>query len=185
MAPIMFHVRQFLIIKLYVNKYVGRGERFKKVQWLSYSIKIHITTNVEFRNPFHVSYNKRSIISTRNTLFTRISSVVVVKPFLSLCFAFIFVRAILVFKIKCYGRLSVFVCRLKLSNATSFICSDPRTTINYSEPRFHESFVMNSLAASPVNGLDESDNAKWHKSVLGDECRWGAVVRQHSACEHS
>ena len=28
-------------------------------------------------------------------------------------------------------------------------------------------------------GLDESDNADSHKSVLGNEYRWGEVVRQH------
>ena len=81
-------------------------------------------------------------------------SVVVVKPFLSLCFAFAFVAV-------------------------------PRTAGGCSESRFPESFVMNSSAASPVNGLDESDNASSHKSVLGDESRWGAVVRHNLVCEHS
>ena len=42
------------------------------------------------------------------------------------------------------------------------------------------SFVINSFAASPVNGLDESNTANSHKSVLGS-----SVVCQHSVCDHS
>ena len=90
--------------------------------------------------------------------------VVVVKPF------FLFVSRLFctchsVFKIECCGRRV----RIKnLANATPSTCSGPCTTSNYSEPRSHESFVINSLTASPVvNGLNESDNANSHKSVLG------------------
>ena len=98
--------------------------------------------------------------------------VVVVKPFfISLfCVLRFFVRAILCLNLTVAailvrsggGRRSS--AGQKLSNATSFIFSGPRTSSNYFEPRFHESFVMNSLAASPVNGLDVSDNARIHTS---------------------
>ena len=51
-----------------------------------------------------------------------------------------------------------------------------------SESRFPESFVVNSLAASPVNGRDESDGANIRKWILG-RGSVRAVVRQHSARE--
>ena len=66
-----------------------------------------------------------------------------VTPFVSLSCVY-FVRAILCLKIECCGRLDAFECGLKIVKCNFFFCSGPRTTSNYSEPRFHESFVMNS-----------------------------------------
>ena len=37
---------------------------------------------------------------------------------------------------------------VKIAECNFFFCSVPRTTSNYSEPRFHESFVMNSRQTS-------------------------------------
>ena len=72
--------------------------------------------------------------------------VVVVKP---LCFAFIFVPAILCLKLNVAailvreGRGGVRV-QVKNYQMQFLFCSGPRTTSNYSEPRSHESSVMNS-----------------------------------------
>ena len=60
--------------------------------------------------------------------------------------------------------------------------SGPRTAGGRFESRFPESFVMNSLAASLVNGLDESDNANSHKSVLGTSVDQSNHVNTHNIC---
>ena len=76
------------------------------------------------------------------------SSVVVVIPILFLYFSFIFVRAILCLKLNVAvvlvrgGGADVRV-RVKKSNATS-CCSGPRSTSNYSEPRFHRLLLIPS-----------------------------------------